>query len=451
MKKRILTFFCVIALSICFIPNTVFASATAINENFDANVLPTGWVVESYNAGSTVTTQDGKITVSNVVETGSYKGETVNVGATEIKLPDIGLSDYVIEFDATRISGDESFSLKYRLDENYEKGYELRVHFPQWIAGGGCYTDVYLDDYTGKAFENWEVNVRNLKYDYDIGKLVNVGCFDNELYVGEKFTYRVEVTGDTVEFYVNDELYLKDYLEKTTDGGRTALRVAGETTVEFDNFKTYTLTEYAEKKLADTPTILADQDEITLRDYKLDLLDTQKYLDKCFSASEQTSLNGYDKLTQAKADIETKYGYKELRKPIISVDWNLVSSFNANDSVKIPKGTAVDGNNQTVYVTNAVMFNGKIVKQDENGYISANEAGKYTVVYTATNFYGESVTKEYTFTVNAPPADYSIVLLIAGLVFVLGGASLAVMFFTTKKVNATEIANKGEDDNEKDN
>ena len=97
------------------------------------------------------------------------------------------------------------------------------------------------------------------------------------------------------------------------------------------------------------------------------------------------------------------------------------------------------------------MFNGKIVKQDENGYISANEAGKYTVVYTATNFYGESVTKEYNFTVNAPPADYSIVLLIAGLVLVLGGASLAVIFFTTKKVNATEIANKGEDDNEKDN
>ena len=165
MRKKILTFLSVIALSLCFIPNTLLASATAINENFDANVLPTDWVVESYNAGSTVVVGDGKITVSNVVETGSYKGETINIGATEIKLPDIGSSDYVIEFDATRISGDESFSLKYRLDENYEKGYELRVHFPQWISGGGCYTDVYLDDYTGKAFENWEVNVRNLKYD----------------------------------------------------------------------------------------------------------------------------------------------------------------------------------------------------------------------------------------------------------------------------------------------
>ena len=74
---------------------------------------------------------------------------------------------------------------------------------------------------------------------------------------------------------------MKDYLEKSTDGGRTALRVVGETVVEFDNIKTYTVTEYAEKKLSETPEILAEQDEITLRDYKLDLLDTQKYLDKC--------------------------------------------------------------------------------------------------------------------------------------------------------------------------
>ena len=164
------------------------------------------------------------------------------------------------------------------------------------------------------------------------------------------------------------------------------------------------------------------------------------------------ALNGYNKLVTAKSDIETKYGSKELRKPVISVDWNLNESFDATSSVKIPKATAVDGNNQSVFVESQVLFNGKVVKQDSDGYITANESGVYTVVYTATNFYGESVSKEFTFTVNAPKADLTLVMLIGGVAITLVAISLVVVFLKTKPTkNTVAETEQGEDQNEKDN
>lgn len=394
MKKRILSIaVAVIALAgINLTPVHSSANEYLAKEDFtNLTALPETWAVVKQDENNSVSVREGKLLVENVS------------GATEIQLPAVDKADYVLEFTATRLSGDTFFSVRYRQDEAREEGYELRVHYQQ-KGGFAQYHQEYFDKetwpFSGLGLENWQLAQTNAQDGTFKGTQYQFGFYETELYTGQEYVYRMELVGDSVELYINDVLCLRDKLDVVTEDGRFAFYAEGATSFTIDDLTVYSLDQYAEEKIARLPEILPEQTAKVVSSYKRAVQEVESYLEN-MTTQEIAEIANYSKYEETKSAIETHYGVVASRKPVITVAWDLQGSYPVGSKVRLPEGTATDKNGAKYAVTSKILYTGKTLKQQENGTYALNVAGDYTVVYTATNVYGESSSVEYKITVMA--------------------------------------------------
>lgn len=370
-----------------FSPVKSSASDALFQEDFSSENLRDGWTTVTETVENTVAVTDGRLVFNNVS------------GATEVRLPRVGSKNYVVEFTAERLSGNTWFSLKYRLSEDYQDGYEARVHYTQKMNVLGSYAQKYMDDTTGECLENWLVSGVDVEAGKGDGSLRQFGCFTTELFKNVTYTYRLEVVDDLVELYINGGRFMRDYLDVTTDSDRLAFRVSGATGVALDDITVYSPVQYAEKKLTQLPAIVGGQSDSVFSAYKRAIAEMETYLAKALTKEEIASLKNYDKLTKAKADLETHYSEIANRKPMLTINWNLQERYGAGTRIKLPQATATDRNGLEIAVTAQVYFGDNVLKIASDGYYAFNEKGDYKIVYTAVNSYGETTSAEYTVTV----------------------------------------------------
>ena len=390
MKKKWISLAAIGTAALAFLgvsPLPTSAASELFKEDFSSGELSQTWSVVKENEETSVTVEEERLIVDNVS------------GATEIRLPRVNGSNYVVEFTAERLSGDTWFSLKYRLSDDYTSGYEARVHYAQKMSILGSYAETYMDDTTGECLENWLVKGVDVLAGKGEGSLRQFGCFATEIFEEVTYTYRLEVTDDLMELYIDGVRYMRDFLDVKTESGLLAFRLSGETKVAFDDITVYSPAQYAEKKLLELPEILPDQLDSVVSVYKRKIQETERYIASALTKEEAAALENYGKLTKAKEDLEKHYGEIAARKPVISVTWNLKESYTAGTRVKLPQATA-DANGTKLAVSVKVIFDGKILKVAPDGYYELNEKGDYKIVYTATNVYGETTEQEYAVKVN---------------------------------------------------
>ena len=378
---------------ICSAPLTAsFVSAdSAQAETYvqDFTQMPSDWTIVKSNSESTA-------------EVASVNGESVlkvdnASGATELRLP-VQKSDFVMEFDCTRAEDANilysSVSLKYHIAGDNTSANEVRIHSKQKGLGGfsgdnyetqdwsiANYT-LWLQEETGQGVEHWHIK------DMDTTALSNesqqmhiFNYYYHELYINETYHYRVQVTGNLMELYINGEMFLRDIIESNEDGMGLAHRVDGDCTMLLDNVKVYSPKSYAEKRIAELPEIQAEQGADVVESYVEALQAVREYGVK-FVGTAFSAVDGYESLTAKENQLEEYYQIQASKKPALSVAWVLEKKYVTDDKIQAPSATAVDYNGNPIAVSIKIQFNGKTVRS-EKGAFTAVEAGEYTVIYTA--------------------------------------------------------------------
>lgn len=408
---------------------------------------------------------------ASMVDVAEVNGESVlkvdnASGATEIRLP-VQKSDFVMEFDCTRAEDADvlysSISLKYRLAEDKASANEVRIHSKQKgiggdnngkFAGDNYYTQdwaysnytLWLEEATGQGVEHWHIK------DMDTATLSNdeqqmhiFNYYYHELYIGEMHNYRVQVSGNLMELYIDGEMFLRDIIESNEDGTGLALRVDGDCTMLFDNVKIYSPKAYAEKRIAELPEIQAEQDAEVVDAYVEAVKAVKEYGVK-FVGEEFSRVDGYETLTAKESKIEEYYQIKASKKPVLTVAWVLEKNYVTDDKIQAPSASAVDYNGKPLVVNVKIQFDGKTVRSVK-GAFTAVEAGEYTVIYTAHDVDGnESVYTnkitvaqgEQNVTTNEPTTldkenNWTLALVAGGCVVVAVLANVVVVMIRRKK------------------
>lgn len=392
-KKLFLTLALAMSAAICVAPFAAVSAnadeAQTYVQDFAEAETPADFAVTKSDSASTVGVE--AVDENNVLK-------VVNAsGATEIKLP-VERENFVAEFDCTRAADANalysSMSLKYRVAEDYSSANEVRVHSKQKglqaLSGDNYYTQdwvyanytIWLQEATGQGVEHWHIK------DMDTAALTNdeqqmhiFNYYYHELYIGETHTYRVQVTDNLLELYIDGEMFLRDIIETGEDGTGLALRVDGDCTMLFDNIKVYTPEAYAEKRIAELPDIQDEQTDEVVDGYVKALEAARAYGTK-FVGTAFTSVSNYATLAEKEAKLEEYYGLTSSKKPQLTVAWVLEKNYVTEDKVQAPAAEAVDIDGNKLAVDIKVQFDGKTVRS-ENGAFTAVEAGEYTLIYTA--------------------------------------------------------------------
>ena len=393
-------------------------------ETFDDPALLDSLSITKENEGNAVRIEDGVLKIDNVK------------GITEVSLP-VTATDFVFEFDCKRTAEQDTFTdkkrdgvtngimdpdeesttvrgvrhtsvlLKYRTAED-GTGFESRIHSAQKDVGGehpngewsnSNYTAAYLDETTGHGLEQWYISEKDIAAGKNNGKMTMFNYYSHELYLNETYTFRLQVSGNLMELYVNGEKFLKDLLEEQSDGTGFALALDSEITscsAQFDNIRAYTPSAYVEKMIAELPEIEADQTEETVQEYVKALENVQTF-GASYVGTDFVNVENYATYAEKEAALESTYQLKLTQKPALTVAWKDVA-YETESRVKLPVASAVDVKGNKLAVSVKVKFNDKFVKVEDNAFI-ANEAGEYTVIYTAHDVKGNETTEEHTVSV----------------------------------------------------
>ena len=331
-------------------------------------------------------------------------------GAAEIKLP-VNAKDFVMEFDCKRTSEtnvrDTAVGLKYRAVEEGEESYEIRIHSAQrdlaseniskeW--SNSHYTSFYENEQTGHGMENWHITESDVASGVNDGKMQQFNYYYHELYLDEWYNFRLQVSGDYIELFINGERFMKDILEH--EGGTGLfLRMDSETTActaLFDNIRVYDPAVYAEKMIGELPTIEAGQTQEVVDGYVQALENVRKYVIN-YLGGDTSAVSNYAEYTQKTEALESTYKIAASQTPVLNVAWK-DAAYETESRVKLPAATAVDWKGNALAVDIKVHFDGKTVKS-EAGAFTANEAGEYEIVYVARDAKGNETTETHTLTV----------------------------------------------------
>ncbi len=404
--------------------NKASAEGTAsMRFDFSAEATLSQFTIVQSDVASTATLEEGKLVVNNVS------------GITELRLPEGENGDYVIAFTMERVSGETTimngankvyphpyFGVKYRMSEDYQTGYEVRLHYSQATpTGNSSYNDFDKEtgapiEISGRGLENWEVASTDVMNNQFQGKNTTFSYYRRELALGVAYDIRIEVTGKVVKLFINDECFLKDILENQTANGRIALNVMQTAKISVSDLCVYTLAEYAEAKCAGLKVQDGQSVEI-VEDYVARANDIEEYFERAFTESERETLDSWLDFLEQKELLNTYYQLNSKNLPKITVAWQDRSDYVTGKEIILPAATAVDVDGNTLATKVSVRFGDREVKMKGNAF-TANEAGSYTVVYSARDVDGQTQTKEFTLTVaqaKAPDGETS-VWLIVGIV-----------------------------------
>ena len=384
-------------------------AATVYTQTFETD--DTAALLETFGIA-----KENEATTVSIVDIGE-SGETNNAlqvqtvtGAAEIKLP-VNTKDFVLEFDCKRTSEtnvrDTAVGLKYRAVEEGEESYEIRIHSAQrdlnseniskeW--SNSHYTSFYENEETGHGMENWYITGSDVESGVNDGKMQQFNYYYHELYLGEWYNFRLQVSGNYIELFINGERFMKDILEHEGGTG-LALRVDSETTActaLFDNIRVYDPADYAEKMIAELPTIEAEQSDDVVDGYVQALENVRKYVIN-YLGGDTSSVSNYAEYTQKTETLESVYKIASSKLPVLNVAWKDVA-YETESRVKLPVATAMDWKGNALAVDIKVHFDGKTVKS-EQGVFTANEAGEYEIVYIAHDVKGNQTTEIHTLTV----------------------------------------------------
>ncbi len=377
-----------------------FASADAIDE----------FEIVKDDTASTVRVENGALQITNVS------------GTTELVLP-VERNDFVIEFDYTRLQEndiidstygiiDTSIGINYRQANDF--GYETKIHSTQrdgklnngfWGEWAGQHYasatttnegGKLSNELAGHGLANW------LHEDEDSSKLLTYYYYANRLHLSETYRLRLQVSGDMVMLYINEEQYLKDILDDVTDGTGLSFKIQGDCTVAIDNLSVYSPTEYAEKLISALPEIKDGQDEATVKNYQAALENVRDF-GLYFLDNKYNDVSNYVAFEEKENQLESLYEIKLSQKPVLVVAWS-EAEYISESVITLPQATAKDVKGNELVVDVKVKFNDKFVKCENNAF-TANEAGEYTVVYTAHDASGNESVTEYTLQVTQKAPD----------------------------------------------
>ncbi len=374
--------------------------------NFDnATELSKQFSVEKFNVSSSVSIVDGALRIDNV----DTDTNSMTDSPTELTLPTVYSDDYVLEFDMTRRAGEGSVSIRYAMQES-GKGYEFRIHLLQGDPGAGwnysfsawanekaCeYRRIYSSDVTTDTcdWRFWDFNFYESDFEidqtYHITFLRNNGW--NDLFINDLRILHYE---DDNQLY--DIFDTKEHLREQDDKGRLTfgdlkLRVNSTATVDFDNMKVQTVS----KHLADQVDALGDTsawDNEKLVEKERIIKQVYELFQTKLTASERVANDKYDEI------LDLYNRYRKAIAPTLTVNWTVNSTVKKGTVIELlARADATDRFGTELKVEVEVKFGDKYLLV-ENGKVTLNENGKYTIIYTVYDANAISVSKEYAVTV----------------------------------------------------
>lgn len=400
------------------------------------------WHIEKDDDSSSVDFSEGKLTINNV-------------SGTSLVACDSGVTDAVIEFSMTRTSDAvyeydasgkivypvPSFGLKYDMNEDYSEGYEVRAHFSQVLTYVN-YESVWEDKTTGEGLENVKIA--------DGDEWVTVAqYYYTQLKKSVKYRFRLEICRNLIELYINDNLFLRDYLEQDVTKSNIAFCVHEKSSVVFEDLNVSTLADYGNRMIDELVLPQSGWNTNEVIDYEKKLKAINYFLEKSFTDGNYAEVQNYLSFTQCEEQFESQYGIIAKRLPVITVNGAFEETYEITDMISVPKATAVDDSGNVYYVKKEVVFNGKNVRINDDSSFQANESGEYKVRYTAYNALGECTTEEFDFWVTGTITEEQYELknlktfVISAVVFVLVCVGCTIAFIFIKKDVRRKNCDKG--------
>ncbi len=365
--------------------NGAESNVVMIEEEFEGTSLKDGWSYLSQDPLSKIEVKDGALEINNVS------------GATELYLPSMDFNDYVIKFHAKRISGDTSFSVKYRIQDNTVSN-EIKINVLQRDVGTPDYYGRYLVEGTGLAAEYREVKRSNVTEGENISLLCGHNFFYEEIAINKIYEYKVIVNDNQVSFYIDGILILNEKMNNAADGGKICLRTDGNISIRIHSLYVYGIKDYAENLITDIGEIKTNftDEEIVecINKYSYAEMFCEKYL----TPEEVQGLYGYVRLKEAETELERLYSLISSQLPVITVNGSVPSEVNAGSTLILPPASAIDKYANLLKVTVEVSYNGKYLLIKNNS-VTLAEKGNYNIVYRAKDCKGKVSERTYTLNV----------------------------------------------------
>ncbi len=433
--------------------NRVFAStSTSMHFDFSNDQTLSQFTVKKSDATSTVALEEEKLIVDN------------QSGITELRLPDIDYSDFVIAFTMRRISGETRImdgnvkvyphpylGVKYRMSEDFQVGYETRVHYAQVLTQGlSSHND--FDKTTGTpiensgiGLENWQVASADIENNVFNGRNTTFNYYRKDLELNKDYDVRLEVTGNIIKLFVNDVFFMKDILDNNTQNVNLAINVMQKAKIAISNLSVYTIYDYAQEKVSKL-NVQQNQASDVVDEYVSMAKDIEEYFGRAFTGAELDGLSAWSAYLTQKELLNSYYNVEQKYLPTINVVWRNSNDYATGDVITLPVATAEDCFGNSIVTNLSVKFDGKNLRVENNSF-TAREVGEYTVIYSATSSYGERQTKEFTISVaQGGPSNIgnSNTILIIGIVAISISAIAfgTVLFIFLKKRGNNNEENK---------
>ena len=396
MKKntiKIVVFNCTIAVLllglICALLPLSFASKVSAQEyvfsyaqEFDSQESLNDFYVSDTQA---VSVADGELLIENTS------------GSTQVKFNQAQISNFALLTRFKVKSGEGAFSLLYNLQED-GKGHELKVNTRQIdIANAysyyGTYVEMVEQGEGGKATEYRAIR-KNLEGEFD-SKLYMFNFYEPFEYdtpsQQKEYELHLVVKDNVTNFYCNGVLVLKVPLFESFSGKGIAIKVDGEVSLSFTNFKVLGLGTYAQT-LCDG---LSFNQQFTTQqkvDFKAKTIKVRNEIDRILSNQQKLSLDNYNKLLDAEQFVKDEFA------PKIVLDGQVPVQAKKGDTITLPRASATSFYNESLTVNIVVEFNGKYVKVNSRK-ATLNESGTYTVKYVCNDSEGNQAIKIFEITV----------------------------------------------------